>query len=779
MSFRSSRNLKSPRLAIPDYFNYEPLQDLTKDIRLLNLLPGREDEKIKIEVFNVSLCEPIPGPKQAFSQRAMEKTLPQGWEVRETVDRRLLFSHEVNGVTTSTWTHPKECLDAAYGQRLDMDDLPFSEPSFEALSYVWGPQNNGNEVNVVPRYSSTGTILKRGGFLAVGPALSVALRHLRWEKKMRTLWIDAICINQDDKTEREEQVRRMGGIYRLAKSVIVWLGPATVDSRLALSTLEHLGCQIEITLDGVRVASPDAEYNTWYDERIDLPFSTATWKSIYELLDRRWFKRLWILQEIALANRFAVVQCGGDIIPFALFRRSVICLYGKNNLPFKGLRQLVLEAVRISEDHHGKTLMSLFENSRLQECSDPKDRVYGILGMAPKGFANLIHPNYSEKATVQDTYCDFFLSHLRHFRRWELFACEKKNQKINGPSWVPDWTSLNVPGWGSRQQFSSGHSRIHFEYRASNILDVTGLRVATVTHVCEAVETNDPEIDLKTVRGWEPKELKNREYATGDSLLDAYAITLLQHRIRDRWPKNAYMPTLEEWKSQTTAPAEFGEQAWAENSSAGFDRANSLSNRAYNCVLGRALVLTQEGYIGLAPVATQPGQALSSEIPAHTIRPVPTVANDFVPGDIISIFLGCDPPMVLRPEPEGRFQLVGSSFVYGLNDATALLGPIPKPWKVQLFRYRKSMFREVYSFFNPDTGEVTAEDPRLRGDPVWKRVHVEDIGRDLTPDDPTICDFFRNEKTGLVMDSDPRLLPDALKEVLQAQGKKLEVFSLV
>lgn len=93
-----------------------------------------------------------------------------------------------------------------------------------------------------------------------------------------------------------------------------------------------------------------------------------------------------------------------------------------------------------------------------------------------------------------------------------------------------------------------------------------------MTRVGDPVVSEDPIIDLMTVRGWEPDNLYGRDYVTGDNLSDAYTITLLQNRIRERWPANAYMRTLKEWKSQATVPAEFGEEARAGNTVAGFDR---------------------------------------------------------------------------------------------------------------------------------------------------------------------------------------------------------------
>ena len=88
-------------------------------------------------------------------------------------------------------------------------------PIYEALSYVWGTTENPVEIKVGPSGSET---------LAITQNLAIALPYLRHEKHFRTLWIDALCINQQNLHERSSQVKMMGDIYRLADRVVVWLG---------------------------------------------------------------------------------------------------------------------------------------------------------------------------------------------------------------------------------------------------------------------------------------------------------------------------------------------------------------------------------------------------------------------------------------------------------------------------------------------------------------------------------------------------------------------------
>lgn len=89
---------------------------------------------------------------------------------------------------------------------------PPSQP-FEALSYVWGD----------PRVTETIT-LDDDSVLYLTPSIADALRRMRLPDTTRAVWADQICINQKDKSERSQQVKLMGSLYRSAERVLVWLG---------------------------------------------------------------------------------------------------------------------------------------------------------------------------------------------------------------------------------------------------------------------------------------------------------------------------------------------------------------------------------------------------------------------------------------------------------------------------------------------------------------------------------------------------------------------------
>lgn len=100
-------------------------------------------------------------------------------------------------------------------------------PRYEALSYVWG-----NEC-------ALSAFVLGNVDVEITQNLDCALRHLRHRYEERILWVDAICINQGSINEKNEQVGLMQDIYQLAVTVLVWLGPSTNDSDLAMKKIEE------------------------------------------------------------------------------------------------------------------------------------------------------------------------------------------------------------------------------------------------------------------------------------------------------------------------------------------------------------------------------------------------------------------------------------------------------------------------------------------------------------------------------------------------------------
>jgi hypothetical protein len=135
----------------------------------------------------------------------------------------------------------------------------------------------------------------------------------------------------------------------------------------------------------------------------------------------------------------------------------------------------------------------------------------------------------------------------------------------------------------------------------------------------------------------------------------------------------------------------------------------------------------------------------------------------------VCTLLGYEGQILLRPTRSNNFLVVGECYMHGLGDAASFLGPLPVGTVVQIFP--KTDVGRTYRFVNSSEGTDTIEDPRLPPLPAeWERFEKE-----FDPNDSPVCDWFRNIKTGEEMDSDPRMLTEALK----ARGVPLRTFRLV
>lgn len=138
-------------------------------------------------------------------------------------------------------------------------------PEYEALSYVWGDPDDrlGITVNETD--------------LQVTRNLEVALHYLRLPDRPRILWVDAICINQNDDLERSSQVRMMRKIYVAVTQVVVWLGESTSDSTLRILDLFENNDTPEVFI----ISPPEFK------------------EECSKVFRRTWWTRLWVLQEVA------------------------------------------------------------------------------------------------------------------------------------------------------------------------------------------------------------------------------------------------------------------------------------------------------------------------------------------------------------------------------------------------------------------------------------------------------------------------------------------------
>ncbi|KAF4452329.1 heterokaryon incompatibility [Fusarium albosuccineum] len=715
-------------------YTYSPLKNPQRDIRLVELRPGSRDDDIRVRISHAAL-EPLPEQKDqtAINLEKLQSSLPPDWTVRKTYEGRYLFRNTQGGRDVSTWEHPDPKFGYSSHRHGTAHDVAAQQTLvFEALSYVWGSPVDPEDILVEVTSQPTSYEI-----LSVGQNLAKALRHLRQEVTTRILWIDALCINQRDIPEREAQVLRMEDIYSLASRVVVWLGPETETTAEAINTLRYLGQQVEYLPDIRYLApSPEATEPKWYDHSCDLPYGVDTCSAIVELLRREWFERVWVLQEVMLATSRASMQCGNHHISWPLFAKAIVCLWDKHKLPSQDLWGRISHVVDMIWIDHTTNPISQFLSIFLsRKATDPRDKVYGLLGLFPPGFRRRINPQYS--APVVKVYTDTVVAHIAHTKRLDMVQiCGLGMPGINRPSWVQDFGSRHIMTRDLRYQLAALSSPCHTSFLAPDKLEVTGVTVGHLGNI--GSKNRMPKLDsnlsnasydnmLHAIREAVPSRLdESTPYLTGESFREAYARTLVANQLRSRIPDLERLDTPETWILQQSVNALFGDAAVD-----GSSDPSSLSvteRTALEFLSGRTLAETDEGHVGLCP-------------------------GDAQQGDIVVVLLGCQSPMLLRSQPGGYFKIVGECYMHGVCDGTALLGPLPKPWIVQIPAGRSGLFDE-YCFKNTETDQVTREDPRMGPLPAeWERLEV---GRSSS-DDPEFCERFRNVVSGEVQNSDPRL----------------------
>ncbi|KAK5118220.1 hypothetical protein LTR85_008200 [Meristemomyces frigidus] len=169
-------------------------------------------------------------------------------------------------------------------------------PRYSALSYTWGK-------DLSLRHAIK--VLQNGRLCQLGikPNLYDALQRLRADipqNESAMFWVDAIAINQGDIPEKNTQIQKMAMIYNRADSVSVWLGREDSDSGRAIEFIERL----------LRLED--------FDPLTQDPGTPAEWAALHNLMQRPWFNRRWIVQEISLA-RNATLFCGGQSVTWPDF----------------------------------------------------------------------------------------------------------------------------------------------------------------------------------------------------------------------------------------------------------------------------------------------------------------------------------------------------------------------------------------------------------------------------------------------------------------------------
>lgn len=311
----------------------------------------------------------------------------------------------------------------------EMSVIPLTESEpFDALSYVWGNPS-----------IKDGSMVCNGHTIDITPNLWAALTQIWRNWPQKRLWVDAVCINQQDIPERNQQVTMMGAIYRTAQCVVVWLGEPTEASDTVFELLEEVkdepgGGSAENATMGA------GAYNTTAlkDRARDVG------RLGREILSRPWFERAWTLQEIQLARR-ATICCGSR---HADFGRFVQLVQRYNDEQFKesacggdSLRVPVLpsSAGEGEEKEEDGTLFYHLAETSDRVASDPRDKLYCLLSLLPEDLYDFLEADYS--LSVQETIVRASRICIELDEETGCLADAGLENRGDGtlPSWALDW----------------------------------------------------------------------------------------------------------------------------------------------------------------------------------------------------------------------------------------------------------------------------------------------------------------------------------------------------
>lgn len=293
---------------------------------------------------------------------------------------------------------------------------------YEAVSYCWSYSGQTSELAI------------DGENFDVNSSLAEALQNFRLEVP-RVVWVDGLCINQDDWEERLQQVKLMDDIYSVASTVRVWLGHADERTETAFNAIRDIG-------RGSTIADlKDHQTN----EPLDITLFLRCMLSVYE---RPWFERLWVMQEHWLCKR-CFFHCGSHIAGTVFIDATARAIGGSNLLDTissaeanylftRLLARLSRTGSTWSNINPGKSVTTsnyaILSAALSLKCTNPKDRVFGLMGVAP--FLKSMDVTYDN--SVLEIYAAATLAVMQEDKRLDLLCTVPviKSDITDNSSWI-------------------------------------------------------------------------------------------------------------------------------------------------------------------------------------------------------------------------------------------------------------------------------------------------------------------------------------------------------
>ena len=302
-------------------------------------------------------------------------------------------------------------------------------PSYEALSYTWGNEEACRSISI------------NGKNASITKNLESALRRLRSADKIVTIWVDSICINQEDLTERGAQTSRMRSIYRQADLVRVWLGDSGEEGDLAWTLLQDLDNASEAIINDII-----GDYSRF-----------EQFQALKKLFRRRYWFRVWVVQEVTLGRDVSVYWGEHSISWNRLYaicenlkhlKEYLIRSFYPNDptsvfsLLTGGPKSLTLTKRSFPTPPETQpSLLDLLYTHMSKHSTDPRDKIYALIGISNS--LDTFGP-IDYKRSIIDTFTYTARYIISTTGNLDIICiCQNEDVKYDLPSWVPDWERRN------------------------------------------------------------------------------------------------------------------------------------------------------------------------------------------------------------------------------------------------------------------------------------------------------------------------------------------------
>ncbi|KAG4412142.1 hypothetical protein IFR04_014736 [Cadophora malorum] len=551
-------------------------------------------------------------------------------------------------------------------------------PSYTAVSYAWG------------KTPTTSLLIIGRQRYEVSINVEQVLRQLQHKENDTYVWVDQICINQQDDAEKSDQVQQMRFIYSEAEMVIAWLGPTANGSDMLLKHIERMGEAIWADSEESVIA---AHRNQEGLELIGRAFRY--------FCERDYWQRMWIIQEFTVGRQLCVA-CGEVMLKdwnlqallvfidrlslnsppvtsphreTEQFRHAIVHAYDTPARSF--MEGVTTRRFRYwnpqtqAEDSLFRLLVTtlvLEQDYNQTLTTDPRDRIFSVLTLAKDAKEFVKFPDYS--LTCEEVYREAALVILNQGQIDILSYCQFPRQASNLPTWAPDWRDqIRVPCCGTPWSNTFHASPDSLSRQNISVLDqyTIALHGVFVDSIEEYSDKWDPHwlkpLDSTAALNYlkDVRELcfKSDEISTSDEDSVAAQVAIAADNSegdeRDRsYYANIWRAVVERLERCISSEAQGMpiQELQRENVSIGLsvtdhEVEDQLSSRWYTAELqrlhSRRPFLSKAGRVGLAPQNSQRC-------------------------DQICIFAGGKVPYIIRPMIDGStsFRLVGEAYIHGI-----------------------------------------------------------------------------------------------------------------